>query len=87
MRRPFIVNTFALLQRGYQVEPLTTEEYRHLRHLFEGLAQPGIDALDLYDTGGHRELYCYLTQGLGLTVWDAKRIITGFEQVGGKRVM
>ena len=33
-----------------------------------GLEQPGIDDTDLYETGGHRDLYNYLTKGMGLSV-------------------
>ena len=61
-------NAFALIRRGYRVETLTATEYRQLGRLMENLEQPTIDDLDLYDTGGHRELYTYLTQDLGLSV-------------------
>lgn len=53
---------------SYRVETITAAEYQQLRRLMEGLEQPGIDDLDLYDTGGHRDLYNYLTKGIGLTV-------------------
>lgn len=34
----------------------------------DGLEQPTIDDTDLYDVGGHRELYNYLTKGMGISV-------------------
>jgi hypothetical protein len=61
-------NAFALIRRGYRVETITAEEYKQLCRLMEGLEQPSIDDLDLYDTGGHRKLYNYLTKGMGLMV-------------------
>ena len=61
-------NAFALIRRGYQVEPITLDEYHRLRTLMNGLEEPEIDDLDLYDSGGHRALYTYLTIGLGLSV-------------------
>lgn len=61
-------NAFALIRRGYEVEPITAEEYSHLVRLMEGLEQPAIDDIDLHDTGGHRDLYTFLTRGMGLSV-------------------
>ena len=61
-------NAFALIRRGYQVEPITPQEYEHLLQLMDGLEQPDVDDNDLYDTGGHCELYDYLTRNMGLTV-------------------
>lgn len=54
--------------QGYKVETITQAEYEHLRQLVEGLEQPSPDDLDLYETGGHRDLYNYLTQKMGLSV-------------------
>lgn len=65
-------NAFALIRRGYQVETITTEEYQQLCQLMQGLEQPGIDDSDLYSTGGHRELYNYLTQEMGLAVQQGR---------------
>jgi hypothetical protein len=61
-------NAFALIRRGYRVETITAEEYKQLCRLMEALEQPSMDDLDLYDTGGHRELYNYLTKAMGLSV-------------------
>ncbi len=61
-------NAFALLRRGYQIEAITPNEYRDLKQLMQGLEQPDIDDMDLYETGGHRTLYDYLTQQMGLSV-------------------
>jgi hypothetical protein len=61
-------NAFALIRRGYRVETITATEYMQLARLMENLEQPTVDDLDLYDAGGHRDLYTYLTQGLGLPV-------------------
>lgn len=80
-------NAFALIRRGYRVETITTDEYQQLRRLMEGLEQPGLDDLDLYEVGGHRKLYTYLTRGMGLTaqqgrgpVWHrAKALIEKYE--------
>ncbi len=61
-------NAFALLRRGYQIEAITPNEYRDLKQLMQGLEQPDIGDMDLYDTGGHRTLYDYLTQQMGISV-------------------
>jgi hypothetical protein len=61
-------NAFVLIRRGYQVETITPDEYDQLRHLMVDLEVPDPDDFDLYETGGHRALYNYLTQGLGLSV-------------------
>ena len=61
-------NAFALIRRGYQVETITPQEYAHLLRLMDGLEQPAMDDIELYDSGGHRELYTYLTKGMGLSV-------------------
>ena len=50
------------------VENITQAEYEHLLTLMDGLEKPSIDDMDLYDTGGHRDLYSYLTKGMGLSV-------------------
>lgn len=61
-------NAFALIRRGYKVETITSEEYDHLCRLMSGLAEPSPDDMDLYEAGGHRALYDYLTKGVGLAV-------------------
>lgn len=61
-------NAFALLRRGYKVEDITEAESLALVRLMAGLEQPDKNDMDLYDTGGHRDLYNYLTQQMGLWV-------------------
>lgn len=61
-------NGFALLRRGYKGETITLDEYEQLRRLMIGLEQPSIDDFDLYEIGGHRTLYDYITREMGLTV-------------------
>lgn len=61
-------NAFTLIRRGYQVETITSREYKNLCQLLAGLEEPTPDDTDLYDTGGHRALYDYLTQQMGLSV-------------------
>jgi len=51
-----------------KVESITDQEYHHLIQLMEGLNRPTQDDFDLYETGGHRELYDYLTKTMGLSV-------------------
>ncbi len=65
-------NAFALIRRGYKVESITQAEYEHLRRLMNGLEQPDMDDLELYDTGGHRDLYNYLTKAMGLSVRNGR---------------
>jgi len=61
-------NAFGLIRRGYRVETITPAEYEHLRQLLAGLEEPALDDMELYDTGGHRALYDYLTRRMGLSV-------------------
>ncbi len=61
-------NAFVLIRRGYQVETITPQEYDDLVRLLDGLAEPAGDDMDLYETGGHRALYEYLTRQMGLSV-------------------
>jgi hypothetical protein len=61
-------NAFALLRRGYQVESITQAEYDALRRLMADLEEPAVDDLELYEIGGHRALYNYLTRVMGLPV-------------------
>lgn len=61
-------NAFALIRRGYKIEAITEKEYEQLRHLMNGLEEPSPDDLDLYESGGHRALYDYLTKEMGLSV-------------------
>lgn len=49
------------------VEDITQIEYEHLLKLMDGLEQPDVDDMDLYETGGHRDLYTYLTKSMGLS--------------------
>jgi hypothetical protein len=61
-------NAFALIRRGYKVEPITKQEYEQLRQLMVGLEKPEAEDPDLHDAGGHRALYNYLTRRMGLSV-------------------
>ncbi len=61
-------NAFALLRRGYKVEDITEAEYLTLIRLMDGLEQPDKNDMDLYATGGHRDLYNYLSRQMGLPV-------------------
>ena len=61
-------NAFTLLRRGYKVEEITETEYKALTRLMTGLEQPDKNDMDLYETGGHRDLYTYLTRMMGLFV-------------------
>jgi hypothetical protein len=61
-------NAFTLLRRGYAVEEITETEYKDLVRLMSGLEQPVKTDMDLYDFGGHRDLYNYLTKQMGLFV-------------------
>ncbi|HEY84319.1 MAG TPA: hypothetical protein G4N96_04290 [Chloroflexi bacterium] len=65
-------NAFVLLRRGYKVESITDAEYAQLHRLMDGLETPDIDDAALYDTGGHRALYDYLSKGLGLSVREGR---------------
>lgn len=51
-----------------KVEEITEREYLDLLRLMEGLEQPTRNDMDLYDMGGHRDLYNYLTRQMGLFV-------------------
>jgi hypothetical protein len=53
---------------GAKVEEITETEYLGLIRLMDGLEQPDRHDMDLYDTGGHRDLYNYLTRQMGLAV-------------------
>jgi hypothetical protein len=59
-------NAFTLLRRGYKIEEITEREYRELLRLMDGLEQPHKTDMELHDTGGHRDLYNYLTKTMGL---------------------
>lgn len=80
-------NTFVLLQRGYKVEGITEKEYQDLLRLMEGLEQPDPDDMELYEMGGHRTLYNYLTIQLGISVqpgrgpvwYRAKGLVEAYE--------
>lgn len=80
-------NAFVLLRRGYKVEEITPQELKNLLRLIEGLEQPSLDDMDLFDVGGHRALYNYLTSEMGLSVeagrgpvwYRAKRLIEGYK--------
>jgi hypothetical protein len=50
------------------VETITPQEYDDLIRLLDGLLEPAGDDMDLYETGGHRALYEYLTRQMGLSV-------------------
>ena len=62
------VNAFVLIRRGYQVEEITETEYARLLTLLEGTEKADLDDMDLHDSGNHRALYQYLTEGLGVFV-------------------
>ena len=62
------VNAFVLIRRGYKVETIAQPEYEHLHRLMDGLEEAAEDDTDLFKTGEHRELYNYLTKGMGLSV-------------------
>jgi len=61
-------NAFALIRRGYKIEEITDEEYQHLLRLMDQVDPAEIDDLALYEYGGHRNLYNYLTKAMGLWV-------------------
>jgi hypothetical protein len=61
-------NAFVLLRRGYRTEEITENEYRQLSHLMKGTEPADPDDMDLHDFGNHRQLYDYLTEGLGVFV-------------------
>ena len=61
-------NAFTLLRRGYKIEEITEREYQDLVRLMDGLEQPHKTDMELHDTGGHRDLYNYLTRTMGLSV-------------------
>jgi hypothetical protein len=80
-------NAFNLLRRGYKIESISQEEYEQLLRLMVNLEEPDIDDLELYETGGHRVLYNYLTMQMGLSVqkgrgptwYRAKALIKAYE--------
>jgi len=61
-------NAFALIRRGYQIEEITAEEYDQLLRLIDGVEEAHIDDMVLYEFGGHRDLYNYLANRMGLSV-------------------
>ena len=61
-------NAFALIRRGYQIEEIRSEEYQQLLQLMAEVDPADIEDLDLDEFGGHRNLYNYLTQQMGLSV-------------------
>lgn len=61
-------NAFALIRRGYQIEEITEEEYNQLLSLINGIEEAHIDDMALYEFGGHRDLYNFLTKRMGLLV-------------------
>lgn len=61
-------NAFVLLRRGYKPEEITSDEYERLAQLMSESKPADVDDLVLYDFGGHRALYDFLTQGMGLSV-------------------
>lgn len=85
-------NAFALLRRGYKIEEITRAEYEALSKLRVGVQQAGIDDMDLYEFGGHRDLYDFLTKTMGLSVipgrgpvWHrAKDLLDQYEKVSSR---
>ena len=65
-------NAFALIRRGYKVETITPPEYSRLCHLMIELEVPDIDDMRLYEAGGHRDLYNFLTKTMGLPVPEGR---------------
>ena len=61
-------NAFVLLRRGYRNEELTENEFLALSTLMNGTEPADPDDMELYDFGNHRQLYEYLTKGLGVFV-------------------
>ncbi len=56
------------MHKNLVVEEITAQEYDKLVQLMDGLEHPHADDLELYEFGGHRDLYDYLTKGMGLSV-------------------
>lgn len=83
-------NAFTLLRRGYKVEEITEREYKDLVRLMADLEQPDKNDMALYETGGHRDLYTYLTRMMGLFVqpgrgpawYRAQALIESYERLG-----
>ena len=82
-------NAFALIRRGYKIEEITTREYEQLSALMMEVSQADIDDMELDDFGGHRALYRFLTNTIGLSVkqgrgpvWHrAKDLLDQYERV------
>ncbi len=55
-------------QANREVEEITPQEYADLVRLLDGLEQPAQTDMELYEFGGHRDLYNYLTRQMGLSV-------------------
>jgi len=68
-------NAFVLIRRGYQIEEITVEEYNQLLRLRDGVAEAHIDDMALYEFGGHRDLYNYLTNRMGLSVQKGRGLV------------
>ena len=65
-------NAFSLLRRGYHIEEITTEEYEQLLLMMDGVQEAHNDDMVLYEFGGHRDLYNYLTKQMGLSVQQGR---------------
>jgi len=82
-------NAFVLIRRGYVIEEITPEEYEQLSKLMIDVDPADIEDMALYDFGGHRELYNFLTRKMGLSVrpgrgpvWHrAKDLLNHYETV------
>lgn len=82
-------NAFALIRRGYKIEEITEEEYEQLSQLMINADQTDIEDMSLYDFGGHRDLYNFMTSKVGLSVkpgrgpvWHrAKDLLDHYERV------
>jgi hypothetical protein len=61
-------NAFALIRRGYKTEEITSEEYTQLLQLVDEADQAVLEDMELYEFGGHRNLYNFLTKKMGLSV-------------------
>lgn len=61
-------NAFALIRRGYNIEEITAEEYQQLVQFMAEVDPADREDMALYEFGGHRNLYNYLTKQMGLSV-------------------
>ncbi|MDM8520035.1 hypothetical protein QUF64_08310 [Anaerolineales bacterium HSG6] len=65
-------NAFSLIRRGYHIEEITANEYGQLLLMMDGVQEAHSDDMALYEFGGHRDLYNYLTKRMGLSVQQGR---------------